>query len=146
MGSPPSDLVNRTKTKLVHDSKNTALWLLTLATSAIFIAIALPKLGGFGFFQEAFEQWGYPGWVELGVGILEFVGAVFLIIPTTAFFAAWILGAIMVGAVATHLVFGPVGFVIAPLLMLVVLVFIGWMRRPNALRTSQPPTSSPRTA
>jgi putative oxidoreductase len=145
MQAPPSDLVNRPQSQRQHSNKTLAVWLLTLLTSALFIAASLPKLAGFGFFETAFARWGYPGWLELMVGIVEFVGAVFLIIPTTAFFAAMALSAVMVGAIITHLALGHPVLAILPFMVLGILMFLAWVRRPSAARTEQPePTSSGR--
>lgn len=138
MSAPRSDLVDRNKTRIEYSPRTIVLWGTTIVVALIFIVAALPKLGGFGFFEDAFERWGYPGWLEMGVGIIEFIGAVFLIIPTTAFFAAILLGAVMVGAIITHLFLGNPLNVFVPLLVLAALVFVGWARRPQAAQTRQP--------
>lgn len=142
MGSPPSDLANRSKTRTEHNTKTIALWVLTMLTSVVFIVAAVPKLGGFGFFGSLFERFGYPDWLEMGVGIIEFVGAIFLIIPTLTFYAALALGAVMVGAIVSHLVFGPPIAALMPFIVLCVLALLAWARRPDALRTTQPRPSS----
>ncbi len=138
MDSPPSDLIHRPKP--IHDRslKVVAVWAATLFTSVIFIAAAVPMLGGVGFFVERFKNWGYPFWFETVVGITEVVAAVFLIVPSTAFYSALVLAAIMCGAIYTHLVLGQALLAIVPALMLSLLVFIGWARRPRRLRTRQP--------
>lgn len=142
MQAPPSDLVNRPKSKREHSNKTIAIWMLTLLTSALFIAASLPKLAGFGFFDTAFARWGYPYWLELTVGIVEFVSAVFLIIPTTAFFAALALSVVMVGAIITHLALGDAVLAILPLVLLGILAFLARVRRPQAGRTETPEPSS----
>jgi uncharacterized membrane protein YphA (DoxX/SURF4 family) len=128
--SPPSDLINRPKTYPHRSLKRTAIWGATLVVATIYIAASVPKLGGFGFFDARFEQWGYPYWFELTVGVIEATAAIFLIIPTTAFYSALALAVIMVGAIFTHLVFGQAALAVVPLIMLCLLAFIGWMRRP----------------
>lgn len=147
MESPPSDLVNRAKDVPHRSLKTVALWALTLLSSALFIAAAVPKLGDYGFFAARFDEWGYPGWFELAVGIAEVVGAIFLIIPGTAFYAAGLLGVIMAGAIFTHLAFGMAAYAIVPALLLIGLAYIGWQRRPERLRSRQPrvTTTTPRT-
>jgi uncharacterized membrane protein YphA (DoxX/SURF4 family) len=145
--SPPSDLINRPKDLPERSLKAVVLWALTLFSAAIFIAAAVPKLGGYGFFSQRFEAWGYPGWLEMGVGIAEVVSSVFLILPATAFYAAIVLGLIMVGAIYTHLALGTAVLALFPLVLLGALTYIAWMRRPQRLRASQPrvTTSLPRT-
>ena len=147
MDSPPSDLARRTKDVPHRSLKTVALWALTLLSSALFIAAAVPKLGDYGFFAARFEEWGYPGWFELGVGIAEIVGAIFLIIPATSFYAAGVLGLIMAGAVYTHLAFGVAAYAIVPALLFMGLAYIAWQRRPQRLRSRTPrvTTSTPRT-
>lgn len=138
MDSPPSDLVHRSKAYPNRSLKNVATWAVTLIASAIFIAAAVPMLGGYGFFEERFQQWGYPDWFQMTVGIIEVISAIFLIIPTTAFYASLALAAIMAGAIYTHLVLGQAALAIVPVVMLGLLAFIGWMRRPRRLRTHTP--------
>lgn len=142
--APPSDLVGREK-RIPHRSlKKTALWAITLLTSATFIAAAVPKMAGVGFFIERFEAWGYADWFEKAVGISEFVAAVFLIIPATSFYAALVLGAIMVGAIITHLAFGSALLAVVPAFFLGLLMIIAWVRRPKSFGSrSRRPFRSP---
>ncbi len=147
MESPPSDLINRSKDVPHRSLKTVGLWAVTLLSSVLFIAAAVPQIGDYGFFSERFEQWGYPGWFQLGIGIAEIVAAIFLIIPSTAFYAAGVLMVIMGGAVFTHLALGEAVYAIVPAIMLLALGVIAWARRPQRLRSRKPrvTTTTPRT-
>lgn len=147
--APPSDLIRRHKDVPQRSLKQVGIWALTLLTSLLFIAAAVPKLGGgYSFFSERFQEWGYPGWFELAVGIAEVVSAIFLIIPATAFYAAGVLAVIMLGAIYTHLALGVAAYAILPAIMLCAVGIIGWVRRPRRLHSSKPrvTTTTPRNA
>lgn len=135
INSPPSDLINRTKTYSNRSTKRTLVWAIILILSTVYLAASLPKLGGFGFFDARFERWGYPHWFEMVIGILEAAAAIFLILPSTTVYAAGVLGIIMLGAIFTHLFFGQAILAIIPLIMLCLVVFVGWTRRPSAVHT-----------
>jgi uncharacterized membrane protein YphA (DoxX/SURF4 family) len=140
-------LANRAKEVPQRSLKTVALWAVTLLSAVIFISAAVPKIGGYGFFSQRFSAWGYPDWLEIGVGIAEVVSSVFLIIPATAFYAAAVLATIMAGAIYTHLALGSAVFALFPLVMIGALGYIAWIRRPQRLRSTQPRvhTSLPRT-
>ncbi|WP_168210458.1 DoxX family protein [Persicimonas caeni] len=149
MDSPPSDLIARQKDVPHRSLKTVGVWALTMLTSALFIAAAVPKLGGgYSFFAERFQEWGYPGWFETGVGIAEVVSAIFLIIPTTAFYAAGVLAVIMLGAIYTHVALGVAAYAVLPAVMLCAVAIIGWVRRPQRFRSTKPrvTTTTPRNA
>lgn len=132
--SPPSDLINRPKTSLNLSMERVVYWSVTLIVATVYLAASMPKLGGFGFFDERFELWGYPHWFEVLIGVIEATAAIFLIIPATALYSAGVLMLIMLGAVVTHLAFGHALLAIVPILMLGVLGYIGWMNRPANVR------------
>lgn len=71
----------------------------------IFLLSGGAKLLGLEFEVHAFERWGYPVWFMYFTGAVEVVGAVALMIPRLASVAALGLSGVMVGAVATHVMY-----------------------------------------
>ena len=110
----------------------TLTWLVTFALTMLFIVMGLPGMGDPGFRVSEFEGWGYPEWSRKGVGGMALLGAIFLLIPRAAFWAAGVLGVIMAGSVATHLVAGQFLRSLMPLLLLGLLGYVAMMRRPGA--------------
>lgn len=81
---------------------NIGVWVLSAVTAALFLLSAMPK-----FFMPdwlgRFEAWGYPEWFMYVIAILEAAGAVGLLIPRIAPYAAGGLMVLMLGAMYTHL-------------------------------------------
>ena len=78
------------------------IWTLTGITSALFLMSALPKFMMPGWVGR-FAAWGYPEWFLYVIATLEALGAVGLLIPRFASYAAAGLVVIMIGAIYTHL-------------------------------------------
>ena len=73
---------------------------------------------------------GYPDWFRVLIGVVELGGALALLVPRTAFYAAGALGIVMVGAVFTHLLHGEAQEAVVPFVLLCVLTLVGYARRP----------------
>lgn len=131
LDAPRSKLAMKSTRPRRPSLKTAILWAITILTALLFIMASVPKIGGVAFWEMQFEEWGFPEWFQMTVGIVEFVAAIFLIIPRTAFYSAIVLAALMVGAIATHLAVGVALYAIVPAAMLGLLAYIGWMRRPE---------------
>lgn len=109
-----------------------ALWVLQGLLAAFFlVAAAGPKLFGEATAVEMFDEIGAGQWFRYLVGGLELAGAVGLVIPRLARFAALGLAAVMVGAVLTSLFILDAGWLtITPAILLVLLGIVAWGRRP----------------
>ena len=79
---------------------------------------------------ENFERWGYPGWFLMFIGVVELLGGLGLLLPKTAGWAASGLVVVMLGAVWTHISHqeGAVAFV--PVIFLVLLSVVAYLRWP----------------
>ena len=91
---------------------------------SIFLAIAfglagVSKLAGVSAMRwsERFVHWGYPARASYVVGAIEILGAVGLLIPWSRRAASLILGAVMIGAIYTHIVNGEFQRVVPPLVL-----------------------------
>ena len=114
---------------LTDNPRATSVWALTLVLSVIFIASGIPKLGGIEIAMHDFKEWGYPTWFRQVIGGIEFLGAIVLLIPRTAFYAATVLGAIMLGSIFTHLVHEEYALSLIPMVCFGALVYIASERR-----------------
>lgn len=108
------------------DVRDVGYWLVVLSLAVVYVVAAVPKLAGYNDALHQFEQWGYPGTFVTVVGAVEFVSAIFLVIPATARYAAAALSLVMVGAIYTHLAFGLYSTVLLPATCLAFLAFVGF--------------------
>jgi uncharacterized membrane protein YphA (DoxX/SURF4 family) len=109
------------------------LWMLTVLLTAIFLTAGGTKLAGFPVQADNFARWGYPGWFMYVVGVVEAGGAIALLVPRVAGFAALLLCGTMVGAALTHLVHGEMTAVPVPLVLLAFVALVGYARREPVL-------------
>lgn len=110
-----------------------ALWIINALAAAAFVAIGLAKFGSPGWAIK-FDRWGYPDGFYLVIGALEIAGGVLLLVPRLSSYAAALLGAILIGAAATHVLHDEGARVAAPLMWLAVMALIGVARRRRAWR------------
>lgn len=110
------------------------IWALSIVLAGVFLLTGVPKLLGLGTVgPEAAAMRGFPEWMRLIVGIVETVGAIGLLVPATASFAAIILAVLMVPAALTQYASGT-GGVYIPIVVLALLLVVLWRR--NAARLS----------
>ena len=110
-----------------------ALWIVDILAAAAFVAIGLAKFGSPAWAIK-FERWGYPDGFYMVIGALELAGGVLLLVPRLSSYAAALLGAILIGAAATHALHDEAARVAAPLMWLAVMTLIGVARRRRAWR------------
>ena len=112
---------------------NVVLWVLQLAAAAVFLMAGYSKLSSDPLAVAGFGQIGLGQWFRYLTGALEVAGALALLTPWLSGAGALLLVAVMVGAVATHLlVLG--GSPLLAIIMLVVTAIIAWGRRGRTLR------------
>ena len=110
------------------------IWTLSIALAGLFLLTGVPKVGGFegvGFQASAMRD--FPQVMRIIVGLVECLGAIGLLIPATASFAAIVLAVVMVPAALTQYASGE-GHVWVPILVLALLLLIPWRR--NAKKVS----------
>lgn len=71
--------------------------------SLIFFASGCAKLLSLPFEVEAFARWNYPIEFMYFTGVVEFIGAIGLLIPRLSSLASLCLAVLMLGAIGTHL-------------------------------------------
>ncbi len=119
----PSDSTSET-------SGSKATWAVTAVLALIFAGAGFPKVGSMDMVLTSFEQWGYPEWFHYIVGGLEFIGAILLLIPSTATLSALVLCGIMVGAFVTHAAATPPDLAMLPVnvVLFTGLAYVAWAR------------------
>jgi len=113
--------------------KTITMWTLTGLLAVMFMYAGYSKFGVTVGWVERFVSWGYAPWFAYVIGAAEIAGAVGLIIPKTSMLASFGLLSIMLGAIATHLLNGEAGYIVAPLIYLAVLLVIIVLRRQKEL-------------
>lgn len=109
--------------------KAAGIWTLAVILAAFFLVAGGLKLRGAPSQVDNFAHWGYAAWFLYVVGAVETAGAVGLLVPRLAGFAAMVLGGTMLGAALTHLVHHEMKAVPIPLVILGLLAVVGYARR-----------------
>jgi len=112
---------------------NVLLWIVQVLAAVGFVAIGTGKFGDPNWARR-FAGWGYPDGFYMLIGVLEAAGGVLLLVPKLSSYAAAMLGVIMIGAAATHLLHGETARIVAPLPWLGVMILIALARRGRAWR------------
>jgi len=113
-------------------AKTIGLWLLTILLAFLFAQTGIGKFAMAGW-VDMFSCWGYSDGFRYLIGVLEILGAIGLLIPRTASYAAAGLIIIMLGASATHFLHGEQGW--SDLMFAAFLSIIVYARRPGFMRT-----------
>lgn len=96
------DLIRTNLTKI----QPVLLWLVSAWFSFRLILNGVRKFDPEGMWSPAFEEWGYPVWFRIFIGILETGGGLLLLIPKIRHFGALVLFVVMVGALITRIING----------------------------------------
>src|ERR1700736_5749177 len=105
------------------------LWTLSGLAALAFISAGGSKLVGVPAMVEMFDKVGLGQWFRYLTGLLEVAGGIGLLIPRYAFYAAGLLGVVMVGAIIAHVtVLGTSPA--APVVLLILSGTIAWLRKP----------------
>lgn len=79
---------------------------LSLVLSMMFLGPACFKLFNVSIAVDHFTTWGIPLWFMHVIGVSEVGGAIGLLIPRTRLASAFALFLVMIGGLATHLIYG----------------------------------------
>lgn len=110
------------------------IWALSVLLTCVFLLAGIPKItGGDPIWLQAAAMRGFPAWIRTVVGVVEVVGALALLIPGVAIYAALGLAFLMIPAAITQQMSGEPG-VLIPVVLLVLLLTVAWRRDPAATR------------
>jgi uncharacterized membrane protein YphA (DoxX/SURF4 family) len=112
--------------------KTVAMWSVSIVLTAMFLLAGAPKLLKADQARPMFVGYGYPAWFATLIGVSEVLGAIGLLVPRLAALAAAGLSIIMVGAFFTHLLHHEYSHSVVPLVLLVLLAAVGYMRFKSA--------------
>ena len=107
---------------------NILLWTLQVLVALAFVATGSGKLLGSADMIALFDAVGIGQWLRYVTGLLEVLGAVLLIVPSTAAFGSVLLACVMAGAVVAHLTVLHTATT-APLVLFALTALIAWGRR-----------------
>ena len=107
-------------------TQSAAMWILSVLLAAAFVFGGVAKLIGTEDMVKAFNQFGYPGWFRILIGLIELVGGIALLVPKFAIDAASFLIVIMVGAILT--VFFAGASIVPPLVTMLLLGSVAALR------------------
>ncbi|MGI9546863.1 MAG: DoxX family protein [Flavobacteriaceae bacterium] len=95
----------RLKIKKAHP---VLLWLMMAWLAQSLIKNGIRKFDTDGIWTGAFEEWGFPVWFRIFIGILETAGGILLLVPRFMFrfIGGMILCLVMSGALITRTVYG----------------------------------------
>ena len=94
-----------TRTHLIKAAKLIGTWLPAILLVLIFVPQGLAKFDDSSGWAKAFRFWGYPDWFRITIGVLELTAVVLLISGRAAALGAITIIVVMLGGMATHLIF-----------------------------------------
>jgi putative oxidoreductase len=122
-----SDFAIARQTAKPSKALNVTIWGVQILTAFAFIAAGGSKLAGAPAMVDMFGKIGFGQWFRYLTGSLELSGAVLLLLPRTSAIGGWLLAAVMIGAVGTHLfIIG--GNPVPAVVLLVLAITVGWNR------------------
>jgi len=90
---------------LVKVGKIIGTWLPAILLVLIFAPQGWSKFDDASGWARAFRHWGYPDWFRVTIGVLEVSAVALLLLGRTAAFGAIIIIVVMLGGMATHVIF-----------------------------------------
>jgi uncharacterized membrane protein YphA (DoxX/SURF4 family) len=111
---------------------NVLAWVLQIVLAALFLLVGSAKLGaGSEMWVQVFAAIGIGQWFRVFTGSLEILCAILLLIPRGTVIGAALLSCTMVAAffIRLFVLRGPTLDAITPLIYLVLLVLVVWLRR-----------------
>jgi uncharacterized membrane protein YphA (DoxX/SURF4 family) len=112
---------------------NIAVWVASALMTALYLFASSGKLLSNPEVVEGFHKMGYSDGFRFFIGTCEFLGAVGVLIPRLAFWAAAGLMIIMLGAMYTLVSINNLAQIGLPVTAFALLAFIAWARRSRAL-------------
>jgi len=107
------------------------VWEVTIFLAALYLIAGISKLAGAPMWVERFLAWGYTDTFRVLVALSEIAGAIVLLIPRIASIGAVGLAIVMLGAIFTHLFHGSAVVAILPLVLVMLLAYVGRERLPR---------------
>ncbi len=103
---------------------------LSIMLAVVYLIVGIAQIAGVAGIAESFARWGYPAWFRIVIGVLELAGAAILLLPKASALAAVGLAVLMAGAMYTHVQAGEYPMILLNALLVALLGWLGWLRRP----------------
>ena len=110
---------------------NIIAWVISGLLGALYLLSGTPKILQQEGVIQMFADWGYPVWFAITIGILEVTGGILLFIRPVAMYSGLMLVVLMLGAAYTHISNGEGLEVIRPIIFIVLLGIVIFIRRKN---------------
>ena len=120
-------------TELKRRAMTVFVWVVTVIETLLMCLAGAGKFAG-DHWPKLFEGWGYPLWFMYAIGTAEILGALLLLAPRLASWAAGGLAIIMMGAIITQIRQPAPGGWTAAAVHLALVIVIGVARWPVRLR------------
>ena len=118
---------------MTEKTKNIVLWAGSALLALAFLGAGATKLSGNPEMAANFARWGFPEGFMYVVGALEVAGAIGLLLPRLAGYAAPALVGVMLGAIGTHVLHAEWGAIVPPLVLLTGAALVTRARRSPVL-------------
>jgi putative oxidoreductase len=79
------------------------LWVVSIFGGVLMIRLGFSKVVGTAPWPRFFQEFGYPAWFRVVVGLAQLAGGGALLVPRIAHYGAGLLTVVMAGAVVTEL-------------------------------------------
>ena len=93
------------RAKVIKAAKVVGMWIPAILLVLIFAPQGWSKFNDASGWATAFRHWGYPDWFRVTIGVMEVSAVALLILGRTAAFGAILIIIVMLGGMATHIVF-----------------------------------------
>ena len=101
--------------------------ILSLVLAAFFVVGSLSNIVAPRSILEEYLKWGYPQWFHFVTGSLELMTAVLLARARTRLWGSALGCTVMLAALATVTVHGEYGHAVAPLVVAILSIVVGWI-------------------
>jgi len=115
----------------VSKATSTLVWVAIAVASLAYAASGVAKVVGAGIEVQAFTRFHLPLWFMTFIGVCEIAGAIGLLVRRLSALAALGLAIVMLGAITMHLRYDTPPMAAAAAVLLVLMVFVAWQRRPG---------------
>jgi uncharacterized membrane protein YphA (DoxX/SURF4 family) len=135
---------------LARTAKVMGPWLPALLLVVVFVGPGLAKFSDSSGWAAAFRHWGYPRWFRVSIGVIELSAVACLLSGRLAVYGAILIVWVMLGAMATHVVYDHGRHLeseVVPLALAILLLVLRrrdlrawvWRQSPASVRPDSPP-------
>ena len=108
------------------------VWIAIVLGAVAYAAAGTMKVLGVEQMAQGFAHFHLPLWFMTFIGVCEVAGAIGLLIRRLSALAAAGLAIIMIGAIYMHLTYDAPPMAAPAAVLLVLMAFVAWQRRPGA--------------